>query len=109
MEFITKLVIILSLLYNSQSYSSIFSSVNKQLKQYSQYGHRQINTHLLATELNFNDLTVDDIAARWKVVKFGQGLTANNGIELLDRLLAVKTVKIPMSRVGGLGVLDMCI
>lgn len=49
------------------------------------------------------DLSVDDIAARWKVIKFGQGSTANNGIELADRLLASKTVKIPMSRVGGLG------
>ena len=49
------------------------------------------------------DLSIDDIAARWKVIKFGQGSGASNGIELADRELSVRTVKIPMSRVGGLG------
>ena len=48
-------------------------------------------------------LSIDEIADRWRVVKFGQGSNGYNGIELADRLLSVKTVKIPMSRVGGLG------
>jgi peptidylprolyl isomerase len=48
-------------------------------------------------------LTVDDIAMRWKVSKFGQGPSSYNGIELLDRTLEDQVITIPMSRVGGLG------
>jgi hypothetical protein len=48
-------------------------------------------------------LSVDDIALRWKVSKFGQGPSSYNGIELLDRTLEDQVITIPMSRVGGLG------
>jgi len=48
-------------------------------------------------------LTVDDIAVRWRVSKFGQGPSSYNGIELLDRTLEDQVITIPMSRVGGLG------
>lgn len=88
------------------TYLSLCDSFTKTVpSSFSRLKQSQANriTPVFATSKPLVDLTVDDIAARWKVVKFGQGSTGYNGIELADRLLSVKTVKIPMSRVGGLG------
>jgi hypothetical protein len=46
-------------------------------------------------------LNVDEIAARWNVIKYGE--EGQKGIELLDKYLADRTVKIRLPRVGGLG------
>ena len=48
-------------------------------------------------------LSMDDIAMRWRVTKYGQGVGSYNGIEWLDRTLEAQVVTISMSRVGGLG------
>jgi hypothetical protein len=48
-------------------------------------------------------LRMDEIALRWKVTKYGQGEGSYNGIIWMDRSLEARTITIPMSRVGGLG------
>lgn len=48
-------------------------------------------------------LSMDDIAMRWRVTKYGQGVGSYNGIEWLDRSLEAQVITIQMSRVGGLG------
>ena len=48
-------------------------------------------------------LSMDDIAMRWRVTKYGQGFGSYNGIEWLDRTLEAQVITIQMSRVGGLG------
>jgi hypothetical protein len=48
-------------------------------------------------------LTIDDVAMRWKVTKYGQGESSYNGIMWMDRTLEAQVVTIQMSRVGGLG------
>ena len=48
-------------------------------------------------------LPVEEIAGRYKVVKFGQGPSSYNGLQVADRIYATKVVGIEMSRVGGLG------
>ena len=48
-------------------------------------------------------LSMDDIAMRWKVTKYGQGVGSYNGIQWLDRTLEAQVITIQMSRVGGLG------
>jgi hypothetical protein len=63
---------------------------------------RSVFNHLSATSSDAPlGLDCDSIAARWNVIKFGQD--GQNGIELLDKSLASKIVKIQLSRVGGLG------
>ena len=91
-------MVLAAFLSNCDSFTNVGPSTVRRVK------HTQSSTILLSSSGKpLVDLSVDDIAARWKVIKFGQGSSASNGIELADRLLAAKTVKIPMSRVGGLG------
>ena len=92
MAFVCKIVVLVTFLSFCDSFTQFGSSIL-----------RVSSTQLSAAAKPLVDLSVDDIAARWRVVKFGQGSNGYNGIELADRLLAQKTVKIPMSRVGGLG------
>jgi hypothetical protein len=96
-EMLRIILVTIAIISSCKSFKTFIPAVTSRIKQ--------TNSHisLLAATLNQLDLSVDDIAARWKVVKFGQGSGSYNGIELADRLLSVKTVKVPMSRVGGLG------
>lgn len=86
--------VLLTYLQLSDSFTNIFPAVVARFRQ---------TSSLAAVAKPLVDLSIDEIADRWRVVKFGQGSNGYNGIELADRLLSVKTVKIPMSRVGGLG------
>ena len=91
------IVVLVALVAFCDSFSKFGPSATSRGTQYGSI------TPLFAAAKPLVDLSIDDIAARWRVVKFGQGSNGYNGIELADRLLSVKTVKIPMSRVGGLG------
>jgi hypothetical protein len=93
------ILIFLTFLSVCDSFTNMVPATISRLKQ----SQTSRTKPVFATSKPLVDLSVDDIAARWRVVKFGQGSTGYNGIELVDRLLSVKTVKIPMSRVGGLG------
>lgn len=88
------IAVLLTFLQLGDSFTNIFPAVVARFRQ---------TTSLAAAAKPLVDLSIDEIADRWRVVKFGQGSNGYNGIELADRLLSVKTVKIPMSRVGGLG------
>jgi hypothetical protein len=48
-------------------------------------------------------LSLEEIAMRWKVTKYGQGDGSYNGIQWMDRTLEAQVITIPMSRAGGLG------
>ena len=86
--------VLLTFLQIGYSLTNIFPAVVARFRH---------TTTLAAAPKPLVDLSIDEIADRWRVVKFGQGPNGYNGIELADRLLSVRTVKIPMSRVGGLG------
>jgi len=55
--------------------------------------------HLHATEKAVTELTIEDIAARYKVIAFGESF----GLENTDKNLVDVTVSAVTSRVGGLG------
>jgi hypothetical protein len=85
----TGITLLVALVCYSSAFTMPFSSISKVSR-----------TQLAALP---PALSLEEIAMRWKVTKYGQGDGSYNGIQWMDRTLEAQVITIPMSRTGGLG------
>ena len=88
-------------LFSALTFLCLMSGCNSySLHQSSLSRAKTSRTQLYSTP---EPLSLEDIALRWKVTKYGQGYGSYNGIKWLDRSLEAQVITIQMSRAGGLG------